>query len=613
MWNVDIENIGGIHSGTATVEPGINAVQASNWQGKTSLITALRVVLGGEITPTTLTTGQQEGHVRLTTEGSDGASTEYEVNLERSGNSIARTGTPFLTDPEDQICADLYAFLDERNEIRSAVRNGEDLTPRLTRPFEQMNIDEQIGQLKDERRKVESELERAEQAAETLLEKKEKLKTLESDIEELQAELDGLEGDQAESSQMEEVREELNTKKGKQTRLEQKVSNLKRKIEAKEEKLSTKRTELEELEVPDEPELEKELTDAQERLSNVEQQIETLESLYNVNTDILKNDHLQLVTDVNRQMNDDQLACWVCGEETTRSDVEAGLDTLSDEVEERRETAADLRDEVNELEQRRNNIRNSQQREQQLEREISELERRLDEDRSSLEETKTQVERLSEEIAELEDEVEETDDRRSSLEQSIAQKEADLSRVEDEIADLETEAERRDQLESQRNGLTDEIEDLRGRRERTITRVRESFSEALADVIEEFGPTFESARLEKRTDKETGRTTELELTLARDGREITVNELSEGEVELVGMIAALAGYEAFDVSERVPFLLLDDMGGLASEHLHRLVAYLTERADYVVTSAYPEAGEFDGHILSPDTWEVVSDGIEQQA
>jgi hypothetical protein len=59
--------------------------------------------------------------------------------------------------------------------------------------------------------------------------------------------------------------------------------------------------------------------------------------------------------------------------------------------------------------------------------------------------------------------------------------------------------------------------------------------------------------------------------------------------------------------------LLDDLGGLAGEHIHTLVEYLEARTEYLVTTAYPEAGEFDGHVLSPDDWDVVSDRVDQSA
>lgn len=623
MWQVDIENIGGIRTGTTTVQPGVNAIQASNWQGKTSLIEALRAVLGGEATPATITNGKQQGQVTLRSapdadsEDGDGdgdeSARDHEVTLKRVDTGVTRDGTPFLTDPEDRVCAELFAFLDGQNEIRAAVRNGDDLTPLLTRPFDQMDIDDRIRELKEERRQLDSEVDRADRAASQLPSKKEERQRLESELEDLRSELDDLEGNGTQSGQQETLRSELNQKVAQEERLERKGSNLQSKIDSTEQQLEEKRAELDNLNVPSEPELEDELSDIRSRLSEAEQEVQTLETLYNVINQILEQGHLELVTEVSRQIDDDRLTCFVCGQDTTRSDVEARLDTLSEAVSTRRETVTNLRAEKEELEQRQNDIQSAQRRQDRLQSEITTLETRLDENRAELETTTDRLEKLATEINDLEDQVEETDDRRSSLEQTIARKEAQLDRLDDEIDDLEQQAERGDDLKTQLDELNDEIEDLRTRRERTIERVREAFEDALQDVLEEFGPTFQSARLDKRTDPDTGRTTDLELVLAREGREITVDELSEGEVELVGFIAALAGYEAFDVGDRVPFLLLDDVGGLAKEHLHTLVEYLNDQAEYVVATAYPEAGEFKGTRLSPDAWEVVADELEPPA
>jgi hypothetical protein len=43
------------------------------------------------------------------------------------------------------------------------------------------------------------------------------------------------------------------------------------------------------------------------------------------------------------------------------------------------------------------------------------------------------------------------------------------------------------------------------------------------------------------------------------------------------------------------------------------VRYLTDRTGYVVESAYPEGGEFDGHRLSPESWDVVADEVDPPA
>ncbi|MFB6198591.1 MAG: ATPase, partial [Halobacteriaceae archaeon] len=89
-----------------------------------------------------------------------------------------------------------------------------------------------------------------------------------------------------------------------------------------------------------------------------------------------------------------------------------------------------------------------------------------------------------------------------------------------------------------------------------------------------------------------------------------LDALSEGERELLGIVAAVAGHEAFDVGDRVPVMLLDGLGGLASENLQILVEYLSERTEYLVLTAYPEYEGFEGNELSPSDWQVVSNSSD---
>lgn len=65
MWKLKIRNIAGIKSAETTIEPGTNAVQASNWQGKSSLIAAVKTVMGSG---TRLTDGESAGKVELETD-----------------------------------------------------------------------------------------------------------------------------------------------------------------------------------------------------------------------------------------------------------------------------------------------------------------------------------------------------------------------------------------------------------------------------------------------------------------------------------------------------------------------------------------------------------------
>ena len=90
-------------------------------------------------------------------------------------------------------------------------------------------------------------------------------------------------------------------------------------------------------------------------------------------------------------------------------------------------------------------------------------------------------------------------------------------------------------------------------------------------------------------------------------REASLDALSEGELELIGFVAALAGRQSFDVAETLPLLLVDDVGGLADDNLHTLIDYLHERTEYLVFTAYPEYTAFEGQEISPDEWTVAND------
>ncbi|WP_424005213.1 archaea-specific SMC-related protein (plasmid) [Haloarcula salina] len=608
MWELEIENVGGIRDGSPTLEAGVNAVQASNWQGKTSLVTAVRTVLGGALPDSVVTEGASEGSVRLTT--TDGT---YNVSLSRQAGTVVRDGTPYLTDEQDRLCAELFAFLDGDNRIRTAVRNGADLTPHLIEPLEVEDIAGQIESLRTQRRDVEAELDDAREAKSALPDLTEQLNDLESALATKRDELESITGADDENGDRDALQAELREARQQRERARQRRSRLEQKIESVETQIEEAEAELDELEVPSAPELSNRLETKRDRLTEVEANIETLESLYNVNKRIIEQDQVDLVTEVTRQVDTDQLACWVCGSETTRSEIEDQLPALGAAVTEWRERRSELEDEVDELRSRQQSIERKERRKRSLEQDLDDLRMTLEESREDAAATRERIEELDDEVDRLAEQVEETDDRRSTLEGEIARTEARLEDKREEKGRLAEQAAVVEELEQRRDDLAEEIESLRSRRERVVDTAREAFEAALEDVVEQFDPSFDGAHLQKHVDADTGETERLELIIARDGRETTVDALSEGEVELVGLIAALAGHEAFDVAERVPCLLLDDVGGLAAEHLQMLAAYLEGRATYVVTTAYPEAGTFDGHTLSPAEWDVVSDGAASTA
>ena len=606
MWSLEISNIAGIRNGDIVLESGSNAVQASNWQGKTSLITAIKCVLGASVSSETLTSGADSGYIHLQT-----ADAEYERRLERTGDSITVEGNAYLSEEDQQAAAELFAFLDETNAVRSAVREGNELTLLLIDPLNRENIEGQINELKSKRESAETELERANEAAEQLPTKIDDINQLQTELSDLQAELDQIEGNSGDSSEQKQLRAELKQARQSREQASRRVNRLEGKIDSLESQIDKKEDELESLTVPSKSNLSEKLNNNRSKLHQVEQEIETLEALYNATNTVLDGDHFDLVTDIERQIDDDYLSCWVCGTETTRETVNAQMDKISDMIADRRDRRSELQATVSDLEKTQNDIDQKNRKKESLETSLKQLRTELSDSKDELAGANEELEDNTKRVETLENQIEESNDRRKSIEKEIAQKEAEVESLKNEKESLEQRAEKREQLKKEVQESSEKIEELRSRRERVIQHARDAFDEALKDVVAKFNPSFEKARLRKHVDN-SGRTTQLELVIARDGREISVDTLSEGEVELIGLIAALAGYEAFDLADQVPCILIDHLGSLASEHIHTLVDYLEERTQYLVTTAYPEAGEFEGNMISPDDWDVVSDDIKQE-
>lgn len=588
MWQIDIENVAGIRSGSATLEAGVNAIQASNWQGKTSLLAAIETVVG---TGDRLTDGADRGGVNL-----DAPAGSFAVELVRRDGRVVRQGDAYLTDERDLACAELFAFLGESNAVRRAVREGENLKDLLTRPLDLENIDEQIGELQDERRQLEAEQEAAEGAARDLPARQERVTQLEEELAELRAERDEVAAVTDDDGG--DRRDVLSDKRAARDRTRQHVEDLETQIEELEERLASRREELEALEIPDGPDFERRLAERHDDLQAIESRVELLQAVYNANKRVLDEDEVALLADVERGLMEDELTCWVCGDPAGRNAVTSRLAAIDEKVGDLRQRAREVRDDIDALEAERRQTEEHRQREADLEGRIEDLESRLADRQTARDDARDRLTDLEATVDELETEVAAADERLTDLESEVKYKGAELEDAREDLELTEAQAERREIIEAQLDDVNDELESLRTRKERTKQRVHDEFDAAMQEVLHAFEPGFERAWLD-----------EFDLRIAREGRPTTIDALSEGEVELLGIIAALAGYEAFEVRDCLPVLLLDGLGGLAAEHLHSLVDYLEDRTAYLVTTAYPEVGDFDGHTISPNGWTVVSDEV----
>jgi len=587
-WTIDIEHIAGILDGEAAIEPGLNAVRASNWQGKSSFIASIETALG---VATPLTEGRDRGRVHLET-----PDRTVEVDLQRSGDRVVASGQPYLDDEYDAVRADLFACLDETNAVRQAVRNGENLESVLLEPLDFQNIDERIADLRRQRERVDSKLAQAEQAAERLPTVQEKVTRLEDELAQLRERYAALSEPNDDGSPAA-TRSDLAQARSTRQQAENRIERLERSIERTEERLTERREELEVIEVNDEADYGDALEQARADLSEVRRDKEVLQSVYSTTEMVLEEKRLDLVTDVDRELTGDTVACWTCGTETTRAAVEERLDALGERIAEMRGAVESARDRVENVEAKREKREQERRRRDDLQAEIADLEETLADHRESLESARERRDEADARVEELAESIDETVEAITDLESEIKYREAELDDARDELTQLEERADRRDDFEDQREGLDEEITELRNRKDRITYEAREAFETAMQAVLSRFDTGFETARL----------TAEFDIVVARDGREASLDALSEGELELLGFVAALAGHESFDVAETVPVMLVDSVGGLDDDNLHTLIAYLRERTDYLVFTVYPEHASFDGAEIDPSEWDVATD------
>jgi len=313
---------------------------------------------------------------------------------------------------------------------------------------------------------------------------------------------------------------------------------------------------------------------------------------------VLDESRLDLITDVQRDIAGDTVTCWTCGNDTTREGIESQLDALGNQLTEHRAAAEQHRDRAEELEARREQQKQIQHREEELKADILELEEQLADRQQSLADTQERLDAASTRADELAETVDETMSERSDIESEIKYREAELDDATAELDELDARADKIDRLETELESMRTEIEDLRSRKDRVKREARTAFDQAIDDIVSRFETGFESARL----------TADFDIVVARDGREASLTALSEGELELIGFVAALAGWQAFDVGESVPLIVVDSVGGLDDENLHTLVEYLRDRTEYLVFTAYPEYTDFDGHRIDPTVWTVANEG-----
>ncbi|SDQ24158.1 archaea-specific SMC-related protein [Natronobacterium texcoconense] len=631
-------NIGGIDETTVELESGITVLAGRNATNRTSLLQAFMASLGGEYA--SLKADADEGYAELELDDET-----YRRTLRRSGGTTVMGGEPYLGDAE---LADLFAFLLESNPARRAVTTEDDLREIMLRPVDTDEIEAEITRFTAEKDQINEELDRLDALKSDLPRLEQQRTDLEGKIEDKRDELEAVkeaieDAESQERQQDDQLEEKLSELRERRSDLEDVRFDLETERESlaalrdEREELDAERDELPDVESLDRDAVDEEIDELQRRSQEIDGVVSQLQSIVQFNEEMLEGSHPEIrellaggsdsdnsAEAVTEQLLEDEesVRCWTCGSEVRREEIEDTIDRLRSFQEQKLSERDDLEERIKSLRSERRELEQSRQERERVENrlddvtdEIDRREERLEELTDRRDELETEIERLEDEAAELEEgtdkgsESSDSDEsllelnrRANELEFSLGRLERDLETTTDEIDEIESALEDRERLETRRDEIREQLEELRTRIDRIEREAVESFNDHMDAVLE----VLEYDNIDRIWIERVGETvregrrkveqTAFDLHIVRstgDGRtyEDTIDHLSESEREVTGLIFALAGYLVHEVYDEVPFMLLDSLEALDSNRIAALVEYFEEYTDFLVVALLPEDAE----------------------
>ncbi|MFB6109700.1 MAG: archaea-specific SMC-related protein, partial [Halodesulfurarchaeum sp.] len=598
-----------------TLSPGVTVLEGENASNRTSFLRSIMAALGSD--QPSLKADATTGHVELTLDGET-----YTRTLERTNTGVRTGGDPYLDDPT---LADDFAFLLETNPARQAVTRQDDLRPVIMDPIDTAAIQAEITRKTTRRSQIDEQLAELDDLRDRRPELEEKRTQIETDIEEKREELSAVESEIAEAEV--DVAETSERKAALESAFEE-VQQLRTELDSVTDRLRSERENLadareERASLEDEREgmpesleerrreIESELSTLREEKSRLESEMSEIQNLVQFNEGHLEEDDTLLepreetedVTD--RLVDTDAVTCWTCGSTVERAQIESTIDRLrelrSSKLEEVQALESDiesLQSELTELEsrvERREEIEREQrslaQEIEDREQSIAELETRRDELEAAIEDAEADIEAM--EFAENHEALLDLHHRANRLELEIERLQEERADVEEELSSIADRLEHESELEAEREAIAEELSELRTRVDRIEREAVEEFNGRMEEILDVMDYANIARIWIERRDQDRDGDPEFELHVIRNDAtgtayEDTIEHLSESEREVTGLVFALAGYLVHDVSETVPFMLVDSVEALDSDRIARLVSYFEDHAPYLVIALLPE-------------------------
>jgi chromosome segregation ATPase len=605
--SLSVSNVGGIDRFERTFSDPVTIITGSNASNKTSLLQALAFGLGRQTVP--IRSGASEARVEL-----EMGDRRVVRTAEKKRTGVTTAGDGLLADAEAVELFDRFACLFEFNDVRQAVREGRPVEELLKEPIDLNALESRRSELLNRKNRLKDDVGQLADVESELESRQRELSATRERIDDLEAELDERRERQLETTGDDEDLDQLHERRAslvhERKRYERQIEELEGAIDRLEGELAEKRSALESAreaaESTDIEALRAERDRIRSDLDDLVDRAEVLQSALTANREMLESTYTGILGREST-LTGDEITCWACGNEATVSEFEETIEELTELIERDKQRQDEDRPRLDELEDRIAAATETERQIGDLEAAVRDREASLETRRESLEtkreslaEIRAELTALDERLAEHESE---QSDEMSALQDEIERLQTDLhaarseaDRLDAAVDDLQSKREERSQKQAEIDRLTDEITSLTARIETLEADLREGFNDAINDLIE----VLDYKRIER-----IWLDGEFDLIVARevDGvvRQDDVSNLSESEREMVGLMLALAGYVAYDVSDVAPVLLMDTLGAFDSERTAKLISYVAAETPFLVAAMLPDsAAAFDAVDVDPE-------------
>lgn len=600
---VTVENIGGIDKIDVEFIPGVNILRGENANNKTSLLQGIMAAYGSN--NVSLKRGENIGESIIKLD-----------NRQYKGKITRENGDVIFEDDRDTTKEDLFAFLTKNNRARRAVEKGEDLRDIVLDPLDLEEIEREERKLRGKKMDLDKKISRLEKKKKRIGELKSDKNTIEKDLKKTRSKKQGLEEDiEKLKKELEEEKkkkgaekldkiENLEELKEKKADINKQINQDKKRVEHLKEEIKEIEEDLSNIDIGEKEKLEEKRNKLTVKENKIQSRRSTLDQVISFNQEQIE--EAKEKNEVNPKVE-----CWGCGSEISIQNMENHLESLEKKKKKKNKEFMEVRNKIEEIEEKIKNIRKSKKERKKLKTKLRKKRDSLDSTKRSIKNKNQREKEIIEDINKLEEKLDYLNNKESQqdrLDKELENKYDELSEIKAKIRNLENRLDEKqnqideakkaekniDDVKKRRQKIQQKLETLRDNIRDKENKIISEFNEKMKELTKYFGDELSKIWIEKEIKGKKKGSNIIDDSIFRiriereNGREDTVENLSESEREIVGLIFGLSGYLAYNLDAP---LLLDSLGMFDVDNLERLLEEFNEESKFIIATVLPKKAE----------------------